>query len=56
MMKTIRALWSDENGVTAVEYALLLAILVVGAAAVWTTLRGAITAGVNAASAELTGS
>jgi len=43
MMETIRALWSDEDGVTTVEYALLLAILVVGAAAVWATLRGAIT-------------
>jgi len=56
MMETIRALWSDEDGVTTVEYALLLAILVVGAAAVWATLRGAITSGVNTASDELTGS
>ncbi len=54
-METIRALWSDEDGVTTVEYALLLAVLVVGAAAVWATLRGAIISGVNAASAELAG-
>jgi len=56
MMDTIRALWSDEGGVATVEYALLLAILVVGAAAVWATLRSAITSGVNTASDELTGS
>ena len=55
MMETIRALWNDEAGVTTVEYALLLAILVVGAAAVWATLRSAITSGVNTATDELTG-
>ena len=55
-MEAIRALWRDEDGVTTVEYALLLAVLVVGGAALWATLRGAITSGVNAASAELTGS
>ena len=56
MIETIGALWDDEDGVTTVEYALLLAVLVVGAAAVWATLRSAITSGVNTASAELTGS
>ncbi len=55
-MKTIRALWNDEDGVTTVEYTLMLVILVVGAAVAWTALRGAITSGANAASAELTGS
>ena len=54
-MEAIRALWSDEDGVTTVEYALLPAVLVVGAAGAWTTLRGAIVSGVNTASAELTG-
>ena len=54
-MEAIRDLWRDEDGVTTVEYALLLAVLVVGAAAAWTTLRGAIISGVNAASAELAG-
>ena len=56
MMETIRALWGDEDGVTTVEYALLLAVLVVGAAAVWAPLRSAITSSVNTASDELTGS
>ena len=54
-MEAIRALWRDEDGVTTVEYALLLAVLVVGGAAAWTTLRGAIISGVNTASAELAG-
>jgi len=39
-----RKLWKDESGVTTVEYALLLGIMVVGAVTVWTTLRGAISA------------
>ncbi len=56
MTETIRALWHDEDGVTTVEYALMLVVLVVGAAAVWVALRGAMTSGVNAASAELTSS
>ncbi len=38
-MKAIKALWTDEAGVTTVEYALLLAVLVVGAATIWTALR-----------------
>jgi len=54
-MEAIRALWRDEDGVTTVEYALLLAVLVVGGAAAWTTLRGAIISGVTGASAELAG-
>ena len=53
MMETIRALWNDEDGVTTVEYTLMMVVLVVGAAAAWTALRDAIAAGVNAASAEI---
>jgi len=37
-VKAIKALWTDEAGVTTVEYALLLAVLVVGAATIWTAL------------------
>ena len=55
-METIRALWSDEDGVATVEYVLMLVIIVVGAAAAWTALRGAIASGVKAASSELIGS
>ena len=32
----LKALWMDEDGLTTVEYALLLALLVVAAIAVWT--------------------
>jgi len=56
MMDTIRALWSDEDGVTTVEYTLMLVVLVVGASAAWTALRDGIAAGVNAASAQVSGS
>jgi len=33
----LKALWRDEDGLTTVEYALLLALLVVAAIGVWTT-------------------
>ena len=33
----IKRLWSDEEGLTTVEYALLLALLVVAAVGVWST-------------------
>ena len=33
-------LWKDEEGLTTVEYALLMALLVVAAIAVWTTFGG----------------
>ncbi len=42
-----RKLWQDESGVTTVEYALLLSVLVVGAAAIWTGLRTAISAAIT---------
>ena len=36
-MERIKRIWSDEEGLTTVEYALLLALLVVAALATWTT-------------------
>ncbi len=42
-----RKLWQDESGVTTVEYALLLSVLAVGAAAIWTGLRSAISAAIT---------
>ncbi len=53
-MKTIKALWTDEDGVTTVEYALLLAVLVVGAASIWTALRTGISTGVSSAATSIT--
>ena len=49
----IKALWCDEDGVTTVEYALLLAVLVVGAVSIWTALKGSINTAVDAAGSEL---
>jgi len=36
MIKMAKGLWKDEEGLTTVEYALLLALLVVAAISVWT--------------------
>ncbi len=53
MMKTIRALWSDEDGVTTVEYALLLGVLITSGAFVWVALRGSMSGAVDLANSEL---
>lgn len=46
-MRMARKLWKDESGVSTVEYALLLAVLVVGAGAAWTALSNAIGAAIT---------
>ncbi|MCX7597444.1 MAG: Flp family type IVb pilin [Armatimonadetes bacterium] len=38
----MRKFWKDEEGLTTVEYALLLALLVVAALAVWTAFGGTV--------------
>jgi Flp pilus assembly pilin Flp len=38
MLKTLKRLWNDEDGLTTVEYALLLVLIVVVAVTAWTTL------------------
>jgi Flp pilus assembly pilin Flp len=38
MLSPLTRLWGDEQGVTAVEYAMLLAVLVVAGVAAWDTL------------------
>jgi len=40
MLESIKHVWKDEEGLTTVEYALLMALLVVAAIAVWTTFGG----------------
>jgi len=42
MFERIKSIWTDEEGLTTVEYALLLALLVVAALTVWTTFGGII--------------
>jgi len=39
-----KSLWKDEEGLTTVEYALLLALLVVAAIGVWTAFGGRVQA------------
>jgi len=36
MFAWLRSFWADEEGLTTVEYALLLALLVVAALTIWT--------------------
>jgi len=47
MLERIKSICSDEEGLTTVEYALLLALLVVAALVTWTTfgatVRGKVT-------------
>lgn len=38
MMATLRELWTDQEGMTTVEYALLLALLTVASIVAWSTL------------------
>ena len=51
MLERIHSMWADEDGVTTVEYAMLLALLVVAALGIWTTfgtiVRGKIAAAGN---------
>ncbi len=47
MIRMARELWKDEAGVSTVEYALLLGVLVVGAGVAWTVLTSAISAAIT---------
>jgi pilus assembly protein Flp/PilA len=48
MINQIRRFFSEEDGLTSVEYALLLALIVVVALATWQALGTNVTAKVNA--------
>ena len=48
MLKNFKTIWADEEGLTTVEYALLMALLVVAAIAVWTTFGGKVKESVGA--------
>ena len=54
MLEMAKALWSDEVGMTTVEYALLLALLVVSAVGVWKGLGTKMKALVTSANTALT--
>jgi len=49
-MKLIKGFLRDEEGLTTVEYALLLALLVVAAIGVWTTFGGKVKTSVASSS------
>jgi Flp pilus assembly pilin Flp len=53
MIDTIKKMWSDEEGLTTVEYALLLALLVVAAVAVWTTFGRQVQSSVSTSSTSI---
>ena len=53
MLKTLKRLWNDEDGLTTVEYALLLVLIVVVAVTAWTTLGTTVRDKVNTVSNTL---
>ena len=48
--------WQDEQGLATVEYALLLALIVVAALTAWTTLGTAVNSTLSEASSDIFGS
>jgi Flp pilus assembly pilin Flp len=52
-MNTIKRLWKDEEGVVAVEYALLLVLVVMATVTAWQGLASHIVNGVNQAANAL---
>jgi len=51
-----KQLWKDEEGLTTVEYALLLALVAIAAIAAWTTLGQRTSNTVTVATSSLPGS
>ncbi len=48
-------LWKDEEGLTTVEYALLLALVVVAGISAWGTLGGTVRTAVGASDTAISG-
>jgi pilus assembly protein Flp/PilA len=46
-------LWNDEEGLTTVEYALLLALVAIAAITAWSTLGGRVSGTVTTATGSL---
>ena len=55
MFDRLQKIWTDEAGLTTVEYALLLALLVVAALGVWTTFGATIRAKVASSGDSING-
>ena len=49
-------LWKDEEGLTTVEYALLLALVAIAAITAWTTLGSRVSGTASTATSSLPGS
>lgn len=49
----MRELWKDEEGLTTVEYALLLALVVVAGLAAWKELGGTVQNQVNSSASSI---
>lgn len=48
-----RRLWTDEHGLSTVEYIVLLAVIVVGAIGIWKSIGGNLISSLENAEAEL---
>jgi len=48
-----KSLWKDEEGLTTVEYALLLALVAIAAITAWTTLGSRVSTTVSSATTSL---
>jgi len=53
MRSAVSRLWRDELGTSTVEYALLLAVIVMASAGAWTGMRTALTHALTAATDAL---
>ena len=54
MLASIKHVWKDEEGLTTVEYALLMALLVVAAISVWTAFGAKVRESVSSSSNAFT--
>ena len=54
MLQTLKTLWTDESGLTTVEYALLLVLIVAAGVVGWTQLATQVGTVTTAAVADLT--
>ncbi len=53
MFESLRKLWTDEDGLVTVEYALLLSLLVVGTVAAWSQLAASVRQAIENAAADV---
>ncbi len=55
MFKAFRKLWKDEEGLTTVEYALLLVLIVIVGITAWSTLGGSVSDKVDEVNTTISG-